>query len=261
MTLAESQALFHALLEGGPAADPERLEACFAGTPELPAAERVGIYAGMFLSRQVDALRASFPRLAALLGEERFEALCGDYLAAHPSEHHDIGRLGRRLPAFLRLHPDPGRPELPDLAELERARDEVFFEAEAAPAPREALAALPPEAFAAARLRMVPALRLLALAHDAAAAWRGPEGDGSPPARAGPVALAVWRTGFEVVHGPLDADEGAALASALAGEPLAAVCAAFEGRDDPGGAAASALASWLAEGWIAAVEPPPGAGA
>jgi hypothetical protein len=47
VTLAETQALFHEILTNREPVAPERIEQCFAGTPELPAAERVAIYANM----------------------------------------------------------------------------------------------------------------------------------------------------------------------------------------------------------------------
>jgi hypothetical protein len=256
MTLAETQALFHAAA-AGEGADPAALERCFAGTGPLPAAARIGIYAGMWLARQVGALGAEFPALAACLGEERFEALCRDYLRAHPSAHHDIGRLGHALAAFLREHPAPDRGDLGDLAELEWARSEAFFEAAPAegPAGREALAALGPERFAAARLRLVPALRLLRLGHPAQESWaRALRGEG--PAPSGPAAtwLAVWRGGHEVFHAPLGEAEARALGQALEGATLDQLCAAFAAEEAPAAAAFAALTSWLDEGWVAGIE-------
>lgn len=255
MTLAETQALFAELVRRGPEADPAGLEACLAGTPDLPAAERLAIYAGMFLWRQVEALREEFPRLAGLLGEERFPALCRAYLSEHPSEHHDIGQLGRALAAFLRREPDPDRPGLADLAELEWTRSLAFGAAEAAAAGPEAFAGLAPEAFAAARLRLAPSLHLLRLGSGAAALWSALEAGEEPgPALLAPSAVAVWRAGHRVLHATLDDDEAGALAAAMAGEPLARVCAAFAGSAEPAAAAHAALSSWIEEGWVAGVE-------
>ncbi len=257
MNLAETQALFHSLASGEPGADPRAAELVVAGTPELPAAERVAIYAGMWLGRQADALRADFPMVAAALGDERFRDLCAAYLRAHPSEDPDVGRLGRRMASFLRSRPDLARrPDLADLAALEWARLEVFFEAPWEPAGREALAALGPEAFPGARLRLAPALRLVLLDHDAAELFRRLDA-GEPPGvpAPGPCAAAVWRREFEVLHAPLDLDEALALEAALAGDPLARVCAAFARRERPAEAAFEALRSWADEGWIAGVSP------
>ena len=124
--------------------------------------------------------------------------------------------------------PDLGAAELcpedlHDLAAVEWARSEVFLEADRAPL--ETLA-LDPDRFAQARLRLIPALRL----------------SGN---------TAVWRAGFEVFDVQLEAVEAQALRLALEGEPLGEICGAF-GEPAP---AFEALQSWLAEGWIAAVEP------
>jgi hypothetical protein len=251
MTLAETQALFHEAITGGEPVAPERLEACFAGTPALPAAERVAIYADMYLWRLVEALRETFPSLARHLGDETFAALAEDYLRRNPSDHHDVARVGRRLAAFLRQFPDPERPDLADLAELEWARQQVFFAPPAQAAGPEAFAGLDAGDFSRTGVSLSPALGLLTLDHDPAPLWRRIE-DGEPPAppSPGPATVAVWRSGFQVFHAALPPDEAGALERAAAGDSLAAICAAFDGRDQPAVAAHAALSSWLAEGWI-----------
>jgi hypothetical protein len=251
MTLAETQALFHEAITAAAPLGPERLRSCFAGSAGLPAEDRVAIYAGMYLARLMDALRQTFPALARLLGDQALGALAGDYLRRHPSRHHDIGQVGRRLPAFLRRHPDPERPDLADLAALEWARQATFFAPDRPAAGPELFAGLAPGDFAGAALRFHPALRRLALLHDAAPLWRSLQDGVAPgPPAAGPVTMAVWRRGFEVVHATLADDEAEALRRAAAGAPLAEVCAAFAEASDPAAAAHRALASWLAEGWI-----------
>jgi hypothetical protein len=252
--LAETQALFHALVTGdAPAGAAERIA---VSTPGLDAEERVGIYAGMYRARLVEALAADFPKLKRLLGDERFWALGVAYAAEHPSEDADLGRFGRNLAAFLRRHPSPDRPDVADLAALEWARSEVFFEASAEPLRREDLA-LAPEAFAPARLRFVPALRLVEGTHAAAPLWRALEVGELPPAPApGPEAIAVWRNGFEVFHASLVPEEADALARALGGAALAHVCGAFAGLAEPAAAAFAALSSWVDDGWVAGVDAP-----
>ena len=254
MTLAETQALFHEILVGGKPVDQARIDACFAGTADLPASERVAIYSNMYLWRLVDALRETFPKVAQHLGDETFAALAEDYLRLNPSEHHDVGQVGRRLAAFLREFPDPERPDLADLAELEWARHQVFFAPPAEPVGPGAFAGLDPEAFARTGLVLSPALQVLVLDHAAAPLWRRLE-DGEPPdpPSPGPSAVAVWRSGFEVFHGPLSLDEAVALEGARSGDSLATICAAFADGAYPAAAAHAALSSWLAEGWIVAV--------
>lgn len=256
MTLAETQRLFHALATGDPAVPPGEAGRIVLGTPGLSAVDRIGIYADMYLWRLADALREDYPKVAAVLGDERFLALARSYAREHPSDRADLGLFGRHLPAFLARRPAEDRPDLADLAALEWARAEVFFEAPAEPAGPDALGALAPERFLAARLSLVPALRVLAQDHDAAATWRRLEEGGAPGEPApGPAAVAVWRSGFDVFHAPVPLDEALALEAAARGEPLERVCAAFAGRDDPARAAFEAISSWLREGWIGAVRP------
>jgi len=253
VTLAETQAAFHALATR--AADPpNEAEEFLVGSPELSEDERIGVYADMYLWRLTDALREDYPKVAALLGDERFLTLAEAYARAYPSDRPDLGQFGRHLPAYLRRFAGGERADLHDLAALEWARSEVFFETPAEPVARDALAALGPATFPEARLELIPALRVLTLDHDAATLWRRLE-DGEPADAplADPTAVVVWREGFEVFHGRIELDEARALESARAGEPLATVCAAFGERADPGSAAFAALASWFDEGWIASI--------
>jgi len=253
VTLAETQELFHRAITGPIPLDEATLDRCFGGTGELPAGDRVAIYRSMYTARLVDALRETFPNLARFLGEERFGALGEAYLAEHPSEHHDVGRLGRRLADFLRVYPDPERTDLADLAELEWTRNEVFFAPESAVVGADALAAAGVENVTGVRLRMAPSLRVIDLAHDGAVLWRSLEaGEDVLPPRDGP-AVAVWRRGFEVFHCTLPPEEAEALRAAMAGEPIGGVCGFFADRPDPAAEAHAAISSWFAEGWVAGV--------
>ncbi|HET9753680.1 MAG TPA: DNA-binding domain-containing protein [Myxococcales bacterium] len=177
MNLAQTQELFFRSLYGEP------VDRSF-----IAGEDRLDVYARMFVCRQVDALRTDFPETAAKLGDEAFFALVERYLRAHPSEHPDLGRLGRHFAAFC---PE----EVRELAAVEWARAEVFLEAEAP--------AVSAEEFARSlRVCIIPALRL---------AFR----------------TAVWRKGFEVQEVQLDAEEARALELALAGASFAEICGAF----------------------------------
>ena len=247
MNLAEQQQRFWDLATRAPGAAPA--EECFVGTPSLPAGERLGIYADMFLWRQIDSLREDFPKVSALLGDHGSYHAFEDYLAAHPSTHPSLNRLGHALAAFLSRR-EGAREDLSDLAALEWARCEVFDEADS-PAAAAALLEGREDA-AAVRFLLAPALRLLELRHDVVPLWHElDEGREAPPPAPGVSQVAVWRKEFIVSHCALAPDEAVALRRALDGATLAEVCDAFAARDDAMPAALQAVASWFAEQWIA----------
>ena len=134
----------------------------------LAPAERVRIYTTMYALRMLEALETDYPALLRHLGREAFEALMLAYLRAHPSRHYSLNFLGDALPGYLaRESKRRDRAFLADVALVEHLITEVFDAEPAEKLDPKTLAALPPDAFAKARLELVPALRLAELAHDA----------------------------------------------------------------------------------------------
>ncbi len=135
----------------------------------LTAAERVGVYQGMYLSRMREALESDYPGLARFLGPEGWESLVTAYVQAHPSRSYTLNVLGRDLPDFV----GAARVRRPafcrDLARLEWAVSEVFDAPETPPLTEAALASIAPADWERARLVPVAALRLVVLEHDAGA--------------------------------------------------------------------------------------------
>lgn len=250
-SLAETQALFWKALRGE-VEDASALEGVFVSRGALSGPERVDIYRDMFWWRQSDALAAGVPMLAMLFDHHDFFDLARAFLTEHPSSHFDLGTLARELPAYLKTRTDL-RADLSDLALLEWTRDRVFFAAAVEPVEASALAALGEE-LVNARFELTPALEVLTLGHGVAALWQALE-DGTevPDVDARPEVIAVWRRGFEVVHGPLSAMEADAIVRARAGQSVAEICEAFVELENPAQAAFEALGSWVQEGWITAV--------
>jgi hypothetical protein len=91
--------------------------------------ERLEIYNQQYWFRVISALREDFPGLAAIVGEERFEALSIAYLIANPSSSYTLRDLGSRFEQWLRANPNWAgpNPELAlDVARLEWAYVEAF---------------------------------------------------------------------------------------------------------------------------------------
>jgi hypothetical protein len=239
---------------------PEKLEAVLRGDERLSAVARLDIYANMYYFRLLDILRDEHPALVACLGEHAFRALVAEYLEARPSEHPSVRNVGERLPAYVAEHAG-GRAWLGELAALERARVELFDGPDAEPLRLDELRALPPEAFAALPLPLIPCLRVLPIAWAVDEVWAAADAgleEGAAPEPPAPLeeeaALLVWREDIAVYHRRLEPLERAALARVAAGAPFGVVCdlvAAELPLDEAGPAAFQMLARWLEDGIIA----------
>ncbi len=188
----------------------------------LEPSTRVGIYAEMYWLRMRDALRDDFSKVAKAVGDEAFEVLVAKYIKAHPSRHFSLGQVGRGFAEFLQTE----APELSGIAALQWAEAQAFVAPDSPVIEAKALSVINEETFASVRLTAAPSLRM---------AGR----------------TVVWRRGFEVFHVEVSEPEARALVSLLAGEgSLPALCEPFAEPAD----AFTAIASWVNEGMIAALE-------
>ncbi len=130
----------------------------------LTAAQRLGIYRGMYEGRLAEALETDYPLLSGFLGERLFRELVRLYIREHPSRSYTLNRLGDHLPGFLAEVEGLPRPAfLQDLARYELALTEVFDEAETPPIEPDEIAARPEQEWENALLKPIAAFRLLSL--------------------------------------------------------------------------------------------------
>jgi hypothetical protein len=246
VTLSELQEAFWSRATAPAQAQAHDTSQLFVSTRALSAAARMQVYADMFVWRQLDCLRADFPALAALLGDDAFDTLARGYLAEQPSRHHSLAVLGRALPDYVAAVPDM-QPTAADLARLEWARSEVFEAADSG-----VLAA--PRALDRP-LHVIPALRVLHIERSALEVWQAFEEGLPAPALAQPrsdvVTVVVWRKQHDVFHVAIQAEEAKALERARSGQTLARICEQFAHASDPVAAAFRTISSWFNEGWIA----------
>ena len=215
-----------------------------------PAGRRFAVYRNNLGHGLGQALAALFPRVQALVGAEYFAALAGVFWRAHPPAGPVMAEWGGAFPGFLQTFPPLAHlPWIADVARLERLLVESYHAADAAPVPPDALAALPPERLAAARLRPAPSLRWLASAHPVLGLWRAAMGEGPAPGP-GPQEVAVLRPGFDPLPLPLPAG-GCAFLTALAAGGSVAEAATAAGPDHD---LTATFALLLAHGAIAGLE-------
>jgi len=100
----------------------------------LSAEDRIHVYARGYVLRLMECMRADYPALRHLMGEELFDTFAQAYLVQVPSHSASLFDLGENFPAFLKAsqpqRKDPEEAEvmfdLPvELAQVERIRSEV----------------------------------------------------------------------------------------------------------------------------------------
>ncbi|MDX1434840.1 MAG: DNA-binding domain-containing protein, partial [Gammaproteobacteria bacterium] len=249
--LRELQAAFHARVLGAATT----IDTSIRADRRAGAGERLGIYVDAYRLRLREVLAKDYPVLAACLGEDDFGELAHAYLAAHPSHHPSVRWFGSALADFLaRTPPWRERTALAELARFEWTQGEVCDARDAEPVAGEAVAAVAPERWPAMRFALRPAVRLLDLTCNAAAAVRSYNETGAAPALQclpRPGTWLLWRgTDMMVRWRVLENDEREALAALAAGERFGEICARVAehaGADQAGLRAASLLKQWLSD--------------
>jgi hypothetical protein len=227
----------------------------------LSAAERVGVYQGMYMPRMLEALESDYPGLAHFLGHAAWVRLVRGYVTAHPSRSYTLNLLGRRLPEFVRRARVPRPAFCHDLARLEAVVAEAFDAPETPALSESDLGHLTPGDWERARLVPVAALRLIALDHDAGA-WLDSlkdEAHRHPPVRKRRSLLVVYRRDYAVMRRALPPFAFALLSDLVAGEPVGRALARAlrrrgEARLDGADAAFRLFRDWAAMGLFQRVE-------
>ncbi len=165
-------------------------------------ARRFAVYRNNVVAGLIEVLRAAYPVVRRIVGEDFFAAMARIHVAASPPESPIMLDYGRHFPAFLEGFPPVATlPYLADVARIERGWLEAYHAAEAAPLNARQLAAVPPDRIPLLRLTLHPSVRILQSDFPALTIWRMNVQGGVP----GPVDLAsggettlIARPGAEV---------------------------------------------------------------
>jgi Putative DNA-binding domain len=229
------------------------------GTARVPVETRLGIYAGGYGSRLIDALRGNYPALAALLGEADFEALGADYVRTHDSPFFSIRNYGDALAEFLAQHASYAEvPVLAELARWEWTLGGVFDAADATPLTPAALARVAPGDWAHLGFEWHPSVRRLALVWNVPQLWQAlTDGEERPELTLlrQPIEWLAWRRELRTYYRSLSASEAAALDAAHAGASFGELCEQLQAELGPRAAparAAALLRAWMDAGLIVA---------
>ena len=266
--LFDIQEAFQRFLLAGSAPRDSEINAYVVGTERVPVATRLGIYGDGYRSRLIEALQASFPVLAELLGETDFQALAGQYVDTHESTFFSIRYYGDRLADFLAGDAEYSKaPILAELARWEWAMAAAFDAADAEPIDASAFAQLAPEDWAELRFEWSPAVQVVELEWNVPQLWKAvtegterPEpGLGAERGNDGPPAISylIWRRELQIYFRPLPPEEAEVIAAARAGHSFGELCVLLCEHLDESKAslhAAGYLRGWVESGLIVTVE-------
>jgi len=231
-TLLELQAGFARYLRGGGA---ELIAAHVAGDALEPA-QRLQIYRNHVVISLREALKATYPTVAALVGEDFFAAMVGPFIDATPPSSPCLFEYGEGLPDYIAgFAPAASVPYLADAARRDWALNAAYHSALLPAIDITALAEIDPERYGALRLALQPSLRLLQSPYPLDRIWAISQPDAEARARVdlagGGARLQIRRDGERAVFTPLEAPawrwrqalvEGASLGDsvmALAADP------------------------------------------
>lgn len=251
--LPELQRRFLAALYG---ADESGPVASIAGNGLEPAA-RLRIYRNSCSAIHAGALRATYPAVLALVGEDYFDQTSRGYRRAHPSHSGNLQRFGAGFAEYLESLPELDTlAYLPDVARLEWLRQECVLAADAAPLSHAAFEDALARTEEPSRIILHPSVRLLASHHPVLTIWHYAM---QPPAER--LALTgegentvLWREDGEVAMDATDASSFACIASLARGDALGAARTEAQARDHAFDLA-SCLDSFLQHGLVTGVMP------
>ncbi len=142
---------------------------------------RFAIYRNNVLAGLGEALKAAFPVVRRIVGDEFFAAMARTYASLDPPQSPVMLDYGAGFPAFIRtFEPAAQLPYLCDVALLERAWVESYHSAEAEPLAADAFATIDPHCAHALVLRLHPSVRIVRSSFPALTIWRTNVADTAP---------------------------------------------------------------------------------
>ncbi|MDZ5450474.1 DNA-binding domain-containing protein [Labrys sp. ZIDIC5] len=130
------------------------------GPDGRPSEMRFAVYRNNVVVGLIETLKAAYPVVHRLVGEEFFAAMARLYVMTEPPASPIMLDYGAGFPTFIgRFEPAAVLAYLPDVARLERAWVEAYHAAEASPLPSSALGRVPPGDVPALRLVLHPSVR------------------------------------------------------------------------------------------------------
>jgi len=205
--------------------DPHRpVPAGLVGPDGKPSAKRFAVYRNNVVVGLIETLKAAYPVVHRLVGDEFFVAMARIHVMAEPPASPVMLDYGAGFLAFVaRFEPAAVLAYLPDVARVERAWVEAYHAAEAAPLPPSALTQVPPAELPTIRLHLHPSVRIVRSVFPVVSIWQAnvESGDGgSVDLTAGGEDALVARPEAEVEIRRLPPGAASFMEALLSGSPV-----------------------------------------
>ncbi len=208
------------------------------GTKKVSAEKRLAIYSNAYHVRLLEALQENYPALHTLLGDDDFQQLAWDYIAAYPSSFFSIRYFGDQLANYIaQSHWKEIHPVLIEMAQFEWAIRGAFDAEDTPLLTLTDLQQIDPSSWPMLQFQFHPGLHYLHLSWNVPQLWKmihqQEEVDAchqcdpstlTPERQTYPVVWIVWRKQLRTLYRSLSVDEAWALAHLQKQACFAEVC-------------------------------------
>ena len=118
------------------------------------------VYRNTSISGAVEALRANYPVVAAIVGQAMFDAIAAEFAEASPPHSPILAHYGAEFADWIVHQPwAADAPYLPDVAHFERLHIETLFAEDEIPLTGDMIVGIAPQVWSNVTLRLHPATR------------------------------------------------------------------------------------------------------
>ncbi|ASL47720.1 hypothetical protein bAD24_III10015 [Burkholderia sp. AD24] len=154
--------------------DPDRpVPPGLVGPDREPSEKRFNVYRNNVVVGLVETLRAAYPAVCRLVGDDFFAAMARVYVALEPPRSPIMLDYGETFAAFIeRFEPANSVPYLADIARIERAWVEAYHATEALPIGPARLATIDSQSLPQVVLALHPSVRVVRSSFPAVRIWQ-----------------------------------------------------------------------------------------
>ncbi len=216
----------------------DSLYATYIKEDAISTKECLAIYQNNVFSNYRTALKAVYPVVERLVGEQFFRHTADCYIHNYPSRSGDLNSYGADFSEFLdTFEPAKQLSYLPDVAHLEWMMELAFHSADHDPFDLIKLSMVPADQYGELRFTLHPSIQLLQSNYPVAQIWQVNQpdwqGDISINLQEGACQLLVKRQNFDIAIKPLTTGEYVMLRELAAGNDInSTFCKALETQND-----------------------------